>query len=257
MTINRTSSGDYLKGDDWAERIVTEVARELLVPVATTELACLGDGVGTISLAVVDDSEQLVHGNELLADDEVGGTDPHDRTGYTVDAVQQALTGATSATAGTSAFDCFVGYLVVDAVVGNTDRHQENWAVIQDLSGARRLAPSFDHASSLGFALSEDDKTDRLSTRDGNRTPEAWAAKARGRFEHQPDPVDVAVAALGMVEPDRVSDLSGHLQALGVADIVDRVPVDRMSESSRQFAIRVMESNRARLLSQSPFTMDA
>ena len=256
VTVNHTSSGGYLRGDDWAERIVTEVARTLDVPVATTELARRDGDLGTISLAVVDGSEQLVHGNELLAEVDVIGTDPHDRTGYTVEAVKQALIGAVGGVPGASAFDCFVGYLVLDAVVGNTDRHQENWAVIEDPSGTRRLAPSFDHASSLGFALSEKDKAGRLSTRDGNRTPEMLAAKARGRFEKQPHPVDVAVGALDMVETDEVSDLLGRVRALDIAGIVDRVPPDRMSVTSRQFALRVVESNRARLLSHPTLTMD-
>lgn len=94
VTWNRSTTGQYLKGDDWAERIVTEIARTLNVPVATTELARRGTDVGTISLAVVDDSEQLVHGNELLAEVDVIGVDPHDRAGYTVAAVEQTLNGA-------------------------------------------------------------------------------------------------------------------------------------------------------------------
>lgn len=255
-TVNHTSAGDYAKGDDWAERIATEVARALAVPVARAELARRDAQFGTVSLSVVVDDEQLVHGNELLPEVDVIGADSHDRTGYTVDAVQRALAGATSGEPGMSAFDCFVGYLVVDAVVGNTDRHQENWAVIEEPSGARRLAPSFDHASSLGFALSEGDKADRLSTRDGNRTPEVWAARARSRFEHQPNPVDVAVAGLVRAESDRSSGLLGRLQALDIAGIIERVPQGRMSATSREFARRVVESNRARMLSQSPFTMD-
>jgi len=38
-TWNPSPSGEYRKGDDWAERVVTEIARSLDVPVATTELA--------------------------------------------------------------------------------------------------------------------------------------------------------------------------------------------------------------------------
>jgi serine/threonine protein kinase HipA of HipAB toxin-antitoxin module len=50
-----------------------------------------------------------------------------------------------------SAFAQFTGYLVLDALIGHTDRHEENWGVIEGITGAKRLAPSFDHASSLGF----------------------------------------------------------------------------------------------------------
>lgn len=83
-----------------------------------------------------------------------------------------------------------------------------------------------------------------------------FAAKARSRFEKQPHPVDVAVGALDMVEADEVSDLLGRVRALDIAGIVDCVPPDRMSVTSRQFAPLVVESNRARLLSHPTLTMD-
>jgi len=39
VTTNLSASGRHAKGDDWAERIVTEIARQLGLPVAMTELA--------------------------------------------------------------------------------------------------------------------------------------------------------------------------------------------------------------------------
>jgi len=36
---------------------------------------------------------------------------------------------------GPSAFDQFCGYLVLDALVANRDRHEENWAVLRDPAG--------------------------------------------------------------------------------------------------------------------------
>ena len=187
-TTNVSAAGRYPKGDDWAERVVTEIARSLGVPVAMTELAMREGQPGTVSLSVVDpDSESLVHGNELLAELGVVGIDPHDRAGYTVEAVEQVLSGLDGGLDGLSAFHCFAGYLMLDALVGNTDRHQENWAVIADSGGNRRLAPSFDHASSLGFLL-DDRRVEMLTSRDRNQLPEAWADRARTRFERPPPP---------------------------------------------------------------------
>lgn len=67
-----------------------------------------------------------------------------------------------------TAWEWFVGYLIPDALVANTDRHQENLAVIEN--GGRRLSPTFDHASSLAFQLDDGDRAARLSTLDFNRT---------------------------------------------------------------------------------------
>jgi hypothetical protein len=49
----------------------------------------------------------------------------------------------------------FPGYLMLDALIGNTDRHHENWGarVLAGLGNGRRmavLAPTYDHASSEG-----------------------------------------------------------------------------------------------------------
>ncbi len=256
-TWNPSPSGEYRKGDDWAERVVTEIARTLAVPVATTELAERAGLLGTVSLSVLDpESERLVHGNELLAEVGVVGSDPHDRTGYTIDAVRRSLEGVAGSTAGTSAFECLTSYLIVDAVAGNTDRHQENWAVIESPAGERRLAPSFDHASSLGFLLDDAARSSMLATSDRNQTPEAWAARAHTRFEGGPHPVEIAAAAIDMIRPDVAGAYRERLHRLDLRGILARVPAVRMSEPAQQFAVRVAESNRAHILSHLTRTMD-
>ena len=53
-----------------------------------------------------------------------------------------------------AAFQQMAGYLILDAIILNTDRHHENWALIrvmhQDGRISHEMAPTFDHASSLG-----------------------------------------------------------------------------------------------------------
>ena len=59
---------------------------------------------------------------------------------------------------------CLAEYLVLDALIGNTDRHHENWGMLRKRRGERWtgfIAPSFDHASSLGRELL-DVRRDRL-----------------------------------------------------------------------------------------------
>lgn len=256
-TWNPSPRGEYRKGDDWAERVVTEIARRLDVPVATSELAERAALLGTVSLSVLDpESERLVHGNELLAEVGVVGSDPHDRTGYTLDAVRRSLEGVAGSAPGSSAFECLAGYLVVDAVAGNTDRHQENWAVIENSAAQRRLAPSFDHASSLGFLLDDADRSAMLDTTDRNQTPEAWAARAHTRFEGRPHPVEVATAAIDLINPDVADDHLEQLEQLDLRGILARVPAVRISEPAREFALRLAEANRARILSHLTRTMD-
>jgi len=133
--------GAFRKGDDWSEVVAARVGQRLGVPVARVELATRGARFGVISRKVSDDeTEALVHGNELLDEIGVGTGEPHDHTGYTVEAVARSLGRAGPPVPSdelTAAFDWFAGYLVLDALVGNTDRHQDNWATIRSSAGER------------------------------------------------------------------------------------------------------------------------
>ena len=133
--------------DSCAERIAAEIAGLLRLEAAGIELAVRNHERGVISERI---EGELRHGNELLS-----GLWPGYQTdrkgpvpGYDLASIRTVLAGYRGWHGELSAFDCFVGLLVFDALVGNTDRHHENWAAQQD---SQRLAPSFDHGASLGF----------------------------------------------------------------------------------------------------------
>lgn len=257
----RTDGTQHRKGDDWSERIANGVAERLGVPAARTELALERAGetpaYGVISKSVVvtplggegRSAEELVHGNELLPMQRRG----RERLGYTAEAVRHALHGLgppSSINDGLGAWDVFVGYLVLDAVVGNTDRHEENWAVI-DRGGDRRLAPTFDHASCLGFQLDDEQRERRLHTRDRGYTPEAWADRAKSPFEGQPHPISVAIGALELADQAVRQYWMSRCQNVDLlVEPVWMIPQGRMTFPARQFAERVMRRNCHRLLSE-------
>ena len=259
-TFNPRGDGTmYRKGDDWSERIAIGVAGRLDLPAARTELAfdVVGNErrYGVISESVVaapsneSVDEELIDGSQLLPHPTVG----RDRTGYSISAVRDALDGVRAPASVEShlrAWDVFVGYLVLDAVVGNTDRHQENWAVI-DRAGRRSLAPTFDHASCLGFLLDDAKRSHHLSTRDRNSTPEAYGDRAKSRFEGSPHPVDVAIEALATADARaRRFWLSRCEQVNDLVEPIRMIPVGRMSELAREFAERLLRRNCYRLLSE-------
>jgi len=115
------------------------------------------------------------------------------RSGHSLDNVHEVLTDLrpppdAPAVSGMSAYDVFCGYLVLDALVANSDRHDHNWAVflrptLQDERPA--LAASYDHASSLGFNL-RDERRDRFVA-EGTVSRFAGRGVAR-RFEHASPP---------------------------------------------------------------------
>ena len=46
--------------------------------------------------------------------------------------------------------------LLFDALIGNTDRHQDNWGLLWTAGGSARLAPVFDNGTSLGHEIFPD-----------------------------------------------------------------------------------------------------
>jgi hypothetical protein len=236
------------------------VASGLGLPAATVELAvdrANGSPIyGIVSRKVLGDEESLVHGNELLAGIGVVGRTPRDRSGYTLDAVQKVLADVSPPGEDVlTAWEWWVGYIVLDALVGNTDRHQENWAVVEN--GGRRLASTFDHASCLGFLLEDADRLEKMTTADHNRTLEAYAGRARSKLEGEPHPCDVAAEALTMVSEGACRRWVDAVRSAATIDsVLRRIPAHRISDAARDFASRLFEVNRARLLSHPVCTLD-
>lgn len=251
----KPGDGDwYLKGDDWAEKVASYVGASLGIPVPSVELAHMGSQPGVISLDFTERTAALVHGNELLA-----GADPkydsaqiRGNPRYTVDSVFRVLEPVQLPQmdeAIKTAPEWFAGYLVLDALVGNTDRHHDNWGVLRE-GGKEVLAPSFDHASSLGFLISDEERRRLL---DENFLA-GWANKARTPFAKRPHPVAVALATLGKIGGEVSSAWLGCLEK-GVADgvaAIRAVPETRMTVDAKRFAEGILRHNLEMLMSEGP-----
>jgi hypothetical protein len=139
-------------GEDWSEKIVSELCDLINLPHANYELATFNGERGTISPSFMPTRGSLSFGNELLS--QVISDYPQDQDSPSQDTVTQVLATIDSSSSFglplnwtppdgiTSAVEVFVGYLLLDAWIGNTDRHHENWGVIR-LDGQTYLAPTY------------------------------------------------------------------------------------------------------------------
>jgi hypothetical protein len=251
------------QGEDWAEKAVEELARLINVPTAHVEVAHVVRR-GGVELGVV--SRDLARGMDLqggfmlLADvpgyrfrDELGRP-PRDHVGHTVTNVRLLLEGngvrppVGFAPSFLTAFDVFAGFLVLDAWVGNQDRHEENWAVLRSPDGELSLAPSFDHGASLGFLLSEEQRAWKAGDEGAMR---AFAQGGRAtKFEgRRLELVEVAADALRQASPEARSYWCQQLEGVdgeSCATVLAQVP--RLSEASRSFCVQLLDINRRRLL---------
>jgi hypothetical protein len=179
-------------GEDWSEKIAAELAELLGLPHSRVELATFDGDRGAALFDFTDKGRvALVHGNELLefVDPEYPTQQRYGAVEHSVAAVANILSRPNVGLPDTprplpeevtDAFGLFVGYLLLDAWIGNTDRHHENWGLLWH-EGMLTLAPTYDHASSLGRELSDDARTRHGNPKHG--TPvERYARRAKSAF---------------------------------------------------------------------------
>ena len=240
-------------GEHWAEKIAAEVASLLGIPHATVELARFGDERGSASLSFTPSGMELVHGNQLLGR-VFSDYNPDltfrqsDHTLSNILTVMERMFVADEAKE--RAKFLIADYLVLDALIGNTDRHHENWGIVRRRKGDAwegLVAPSFDHASSLGREL-EDMRRRRLMA---EKNVSKYIARGRGAIYWSesdlrgPSPVELLRHAASTY-PDLLSSALAKLDRLeeeSIFTMIERVPDGWISVSAREFAIAVMHSS--------------
>ena len=276
--------GRQSSGEDWAEKVAAELAGLLGLPRAEYELATWGGVHGTVSRSFLPKEGQFVPGNELLMR-LVPGYPPSETSSrrfyrvseHTIDLVIGVIDARVEESSRlvrlpvgfgvsediSTALDVFVGYLLFDAWIGNTDRHHANWGWVLTPEGtsvhkgvAVHLAPTFDHASSMGSHELDASRKARLGTKDKGMSVEKYVERARSALyakEGDRKPLTTLEAAYqaaardpaaAQVWLDRLARVSGD----DIAGILNRVPRERMSEVAMDFAQRTLELNQERLL---------
>ena len=248
----RISNGQ-VTGEHWAEKVAAEVAALLVIPHARVELATLEGAPGCISRRfpeLAQPGAELIHGNDLLTGAVLG----YDRTkqfrqsDHTVENILAAISNVfPDPDEQAAAFRQMAGYLILDAIILNTDRHHENWALIrvmhQDGRVSHEMAPTFDHASCLG----RNEPPDKLATwlSEGGR-PEWYAARSRCQGGiylrsgdvHGANPLKL-LELVARKWPDYFAAWLPNLENVteeDLCDTVERVPADTMVSAQRDFA---------------------
>ena len=267
-----TPSNGVEQGEDWSEVVSTQVAALLGVPCATTRL-CLRHGRrGSLSRSVRPIDADLWEGKVVLED--LGATDyfPHverspgvdparpgvKRPGHSLRNIKLALESVAAppgfdGPASLDAFDVFVGYLLLDALIANRDRHEQNWAVLrpQLLGPSVRLCPSYDHASSLGYNLADLDRERRLASDDAMVR---WAKRGTAwRFEHIGKPTTLvahAMKAVQLASPEGANWWRSQIEAMDLDPLMASLRDQQiwgMSHLAVTFAHRLLDVNLRRL----------
>ena len=152
----------------------------------------------------------------------------------------------------------FAGYLVLDAMIGNTDRHSENWGMLRKRVQSHSieflsesLSPSYDHGSCLGRELSDERREESLAA---NRV-ENYVERGRGQIyrassrRRRPSPLQL-VRTVSLEYPELFLPSIAKLESLdkaALSRVVGYIPDDWITPAARTFAIAMMEYSCDRL----------
>ncbi len=254
-------------GENWVEVVVSEICKMLDIPHAKYEFAEWDHKNGTTSTSFVPPNSRLVHGNELLAkiyklksEDNKYPVDGYKVRKYQLKLIIQILSKPKiiklpigySNEAMHCSHDVFMSYIMLDCLISNPDRHHENWGLIIYKNNVY-LSPTYDHASGLGCRESDEKKEERLKTKDLGFAVSSFVKKAKTPF-HQHDKNITTIGAFKICANTNknIADYwLSRLENLNINEIrkvFDRIPKDYISDISIEFAIKILEENKKRLM---------
>lgn len=176
VPVSHTSSNwkipNEFTGEMWSEKIASEIGKKLKLNIHDVEVGVLDISEEIITLFGVDPSkvtdgklygalcssflseglESLIEGADMIMDFDT----TYDRDNlkgeveiYSYDLLYRVFTE----------YKCITelfNMIIFDTLIGNTDRHQDNFGVIRDeVTGILRFSPLYDNSSSLGRELPE------------------------------------------------------------------------------------------------------
>ncbi|WP_375725037.1 hypothetical protein LXN10_06390 [Arcobacter sp. KX21116] len=252
-------------GEDWAEVVVSKICEELDIPHAKYEFAKYQNMEGTITESFVPQEGRLVLGNELLAtilkNIEYDTLKKYGLREYKLSTVLAILkSDVINVPIGyknkfiTSAFDVFVGYIMLDCLISNPDRHHENWGLIVS-EGSVYLSPTYDHASGLGCREPLERKRKRLISKDEGFKVKSFVKRAKTPFYDRNDGKKLTTlesVILCSIHNKKATmywlKKLENLDIEKVRKIFHKIPNGLIREISIEFAIEMLKVNRDRLL---------
>jgi hypothetical protein len=163
-----------------SEDLSSELARVLEVPCCNVDIGTYKDRIGSMSYLINDTkTEILIEGVNCItysyhSYDPNLLIDPDSQTRYSIEMIEKSLRVL-------GLWEAFLKIPIFDYYIGNTDRHQSNWAIIFNHKRVQaQLSPLYDNGSSL-CALIKDQDIGNIF-RDENRLQALIHTKSRSRI---------------------------------------------------------------------------
>lgn len=253
-------------GENWAEVVACALCELLGLPHAHYDFAVWKQQKGVISKNIVPIDARLIMGNELLS--EFYKSYPFESKRKVQDhtlgrifallsitSIQLPSEWTAPSTIISNAIDVFLGYLLLDTWIANQDRHHENWGVIS-CEKQIYLAPTYDHAASMGQNEKDAKRHELLTTRDKNRHVSHYITKARSaiyakKSDNKPMLTLDAFRQFGQKRPDAAKFWLQRLSSISAQQcetVFMKIPETEITKKTIEFSLKLLELNKERLL---------
>jgi len=259
-------------GEHWSEKVAQILCKELCIPHVQYEIAKVNGRIGIMTQNIIPETSRMVMGNEVLHNDSPSNyPEPKSNTQQQVRVKEHTISRVLGCLdlpdilppkdwdlpSGLNAADVFCGYLMLDALISNQDRHHENWAIVIDSTTQKKhLCETYDHAASLGRELTDKNRRQRLTTNDNNQKVAAFVRKARSelfRIKKDKRPMFTTDTFIAAVE--KRGNAKNHwlnklkmLPDARIMTIFSDIPNSIISGEARSFALQMVLENKKRLL---------
>jgi hypothetical protein len=239
---------------DWREKVAEQLGKLIGLPVAKTELALARlpqqkTISGSISLDYTPERATVMSLRDFLSqvDPDYDRYDLNLDEGYNVGNIIDRLAKIfvdipldwARIDGIKDGADVFVGYLLFDAWLGATDRHDEN-IEIAVLGNRYSLCPSFDHGDCLGSKLSSQERESKIFDR-SQLTESCWWEKDREISTLE------AFEIAARIRPQAAKmwlNRLANVDIIAISEVFDRLPDSLVEEYDIVFATELLEFNR-------------
>ena len=232
----------------WVEKITATLAKQLGLPVARCELIEIPGGLKMIASPTYLETGEIEFAGEILLINEFGSNYLYspEHILSVLDSNKILLPQNFGNNSDISkASDLMVGYLIFDSWIGNIDRHSKNWGITQQLSGEKRLLPTYDHGLSLGVRMPEDKLPLDFSDYSGSVRSSIYS-QASGTLN-----MSDLVGCLWELNPQATNywiERVSTIDRTSIEQTFDQLPDGWGSDVQKTFAIDLLNASRERLI---------
>lgn len=247
--IKYKASG-YNTSELCSEKIAYELAKELSYDCARIEFAEDEKGEMGVLNFLFSNLPKLNHTDIVayLNDSDVSAGN-YEKF-YTLSNIKNVLDGINS-----DLFPGFVRIMIFDALIGEQDRHEENWGILKDDKNATRISPLYDNGCSLLRDLIDDEKIKKIQSLEvySNRSKTLFRKEAgtikigESKKYHHFELINQLAHDYPKIMKDELASIT-RLSDNNIRKIVNKVPDKMLTNLHKQYIIKYIILRKQKLI---------